>query len=326
MTRIQHMRGFNLLAMFNADRRRAFETEEMELIASWGFDFLRFPLDYRSWANPSDPSDPARIDRRVLDELLRAVGEANSLGLHVCLNFHRAPGYCVNQPPEPRSLWDDAEALAACALHWRTFAETFKGFGPEKVSFNLLNEPGNVDGKAHEKVVRRLIEEIRSVDPDRLIVVDGGRWGREPWPELTDLDVVQSTRGYDPMWLSHYRASWIKGSENYPAPGWPGKGPDGRAWDADALREKYRPWRELGAEVHCGEMGVYSKTPHEVALAWLGDSLSFLSECGFGWALWNLRGAFGVLDSGRDDVEYERTAHGLLDRHMLELLRQHLAV
>lgn len=42
---------------------------------------------------------------------------------------------------------------------------------------------------------------------------------------------------------------------------------------------------------------------------------------GFGWALWNFRGDFGVLDSGRKDVAYEDFKGHKLDRQMLELLR-----
>ena len=49
---MKRRRGFNLLPMFRADRRGKFERGEMELIASWGLDFVRFPLDYRSWADP----------------------------------------------------------------------------------------------------------------------------------------------------------------------------------------------------------------------------------------------------------------------------------
>ena len=43
---------------------------------------------------------------------------------------------------------------------------------------------------------------------------------------------------------------------------------------------------------------------------------------GWGWALWNLRGSFGVVDSGRQDVAYEEFAGHKLDRKMLDLLRQ----
>jgi len=38
--------------------------------------------------------------------------------------------------------------------------------------------------------------------------------------------------------------------------------------------------------------------------------------------MWNLRGAFGVLDSERQDVEYEDFKGHMLDRKMLELIRR----
>ena len=45
-------------------------------------------------------------------------------------------------------------------------------------------------------------------------------------------------------------------------------------------------------------------------------------RAGTGWALWNLRGSFGVLDSGRADVTYGPYRDHLLDRQMLDRLRQ----
>jgi endoglucanase len=53
----------------------------------------------------------------------------------------------------------------------------------------------------------------------------------------------------------------------------------------------------------------------------MGDLLACLKEAGLGWALWNLSGSFGVLDSGRGDVAYEDFRGRTLDRAMLELLR-----
>jgi endoglucanase len=51
------------------------------------------------------------------------------------------------------------------------------------------------------------------------------------------------------------------------------------------------------------------------------DCLDLWREAGWGWALWNFRGSFGVLDSGRRDVTYEEFRGHRLDRKMLELLR-----
>jgi endoglucanase len=73
--------------------------------------------------------------------------------------------------------------------------------------------------------------------------------------------------------------------------------------------------------VHVGEWGVFNSTPHPVALAWMRDVLDLWKEAGWGWALWNLRGGFGVLDSARSDVQYEDFRGHKLDRQMLKLLQ-----
>jgi len=74
--------------------------------------------------------------------------------------------------------------------------------------------------------------------------------------------------------------------------------------------------------VHVGEWGAFNRTPHKVVLAWMRDCLALWKEAGWGWALWNLRGGFGVLDSQRADVEYEDFRGQKLDRQMLALLQQ----
>jgi endoglucanase len=51
------------------------------------------------------------------------------------------------------------------------------------------------------------------------------------------------------------------------------------------------------------------------------DMSDLWKEAGWGWALWNLHGNFGVLDSGRNDIDYEDFRGRKLDRPMLELLR-----
>jgi len=74
--------------------------------------------------------------------------------------------------------------------------------------------------------------------------------------------------------------------------------------------------------VHVGEWGAFRFTPHDVVLRWARDLLGLWSEAGFGWALWNFRGAFGILDSNRADVDYEEFHGHQLDRKFLDLLRE----
>lgn len=77
-----------------------------------------------------------------------------------------------------------------------------------------------------------------------------------------------------------------------------------------------------GVGVHCGEGGAFNKTPHDVVLAWLRDVLEILTGLNIGLALWNFRGPFGIMDSGRTDVEYEDFQGHKLDHKLLSLLQE----
>ncbi len=66
-------------------------------------------------------------------------------GVHVCLNLHRAPGYCVNASSLPANqdidLWTNPEAQEAFVNHWAYFANRYRDVPWEDLSFNLVNEP-----------------------------------------------------------------------------------------------------------------------------------------------------------------------------------------
>ena len=72
-----------------------------------------------------------------------------------------------------------------------------------------------------------------------------------------------------------------------------------------------------------GEWACFNQTPHAIALAWMDDCLSLSKEAGWGSAMWNLRGSFGVMDSQRQDVQYENFKGHQLDQKMLELLNRY---
>jgi endoglucanase len=192
------------------------------------------------------------------------------------------------------------------------------------VSFDLLNEPARIPEETYVRVVKRLVEAIRAEDPQRLIIADGLQWGRDPVFGLADLGIAQSTRGYDPMQVTHYKANWVNGADKYNEPTWPLKLGEKVTDQAKLRKDRIEPWKKLeekGVGIHVGEWGAFSYTPHKVVLAWMRDCLELWKEAGWGWSLWNFRGGFGILDSGRQDVAYEDYKGQRLDREMLKLLQ-----
>ncbi len=229
------------------------------------------------------------------------------------------------QPPEKLKLWTDEEAQVQFDFQWSMFAIRYRGIPSNALSFNLVNEPDTVSTRLYAKVVRRVVGAIRQEDPDRLVIADGVLWGHVPVRELADLGIAQSTRGYEPMEISHYKASWVKGSDRWAKPSWPLKRRD-TVLDRNYLyHDCIELWKKLEAKnvgIIVGEWGAFNRTPHEAVLAWARDFLSLWKEAGWGWAMWNLRGSMGIVDSGRSDVAYEPFHGHKLDRKMLDLLRQ----
>ncbi len=320
--RLPRWRGFNLLEKFNVKRNAAFVERDFEWMADWGFDFVRLPMDYRCW---TDPAKPYAYDEKVLKEIDQCIAYGRRHGVHISLNLHRAPGYTVAKPAEEMNLWTDEEAQKQFDAQWSMFATRYRGIPSHQLSFDLVNEPARVKEEAYAKVARRVVAAIRKADPDRLVISDGLDYGNTAIPSLADLGIAQSTRGYQPMGVSHYKASWV-GGEKWPEPTWPLK-QGNRTYDRKWLSEdRLQPWRELAGRkvgVHVGEWGAFRYTPHGVVLAWATDWLELWQEAGFGWALWNLRGSFGVVDSQREDVKYEDFHGHKLDRKLLDLLRGH---
>ncbi len=470
-------RGFNLVEKVTLAGNAPFLEWDFDFLARWGFDFVRLPLDYRIWT-----PTPGRVVEAPLREIDQAIGWARARRIHVCLCLHRAPGYCVNPPAEPLDLWRAGpggdEVRRQFAAQWRMFAERYRGIPSSALSFNLVNEPPAITAAQYLAAAALAVAVIRAADPARLVIADGvpaADSGRRPVPELAGLQVAQSTRGYSPSLVSHYRASWVAGSDAWPTPTWPVRGRLGgflygdrkpdlqgpltleldqaqptelvirvdrvsaearlrvEADGADVFDHLFRPgpgagewadsqympqwhvyqarydrdyavrlpagarrltlalgagdWLSLGAltlapwpgvpgdrltlrpvgrwgvrpgrfrltgageligldhaesldkawlwheqiepwlavqargvGVHVGEWGAYRFTPHAVVLAWMADCLAAWQAAGWGWALWNLRGGFGPLDSGRIDVRYEAYDGHKLDRAMLALL------
>ncbi len=334
-------RGFNLQYLYRTGEQMLKPNEDhFRWISGWGFDFVRIPLNYRTWLKKKShahdmisPEDAFAIDESVLALVDQAVEYAGRHGIHLCLCFHHAPGYRVGKNVrEPFVLWRDPAAVEAFTFHWKLFANRYRAVGKERLSFNLFNEApwpsDNFNGAIYHQAVKPAVEAIRRISPDRLIIADGAGAGNLAVPELAPLGVHQSVHCYIPGTLSHYKVDWMRDRTEWPEPQWPGALGDGDyRWDRDRLALYYAPWRDLlarGIGVHMGETGGSHRVPAAIHQAWLSDVLGVCRDLGIGWALWDFLGQskFGILDSERADVAYEDWYGHKLDRGLLELLQK----
>lgn len=343
--------GFNLLEYFSTDpdwmqhfpyeNNGMFREDDFRWIRDWGFNWVRLPMDYRFW---TDARDLMKINERMVEPIDRAVRLGEKNGVHVNISLHRAPGECIldgmdqklvgiHIVEEPASVYRDQRMLEAFVHQWQFFAKRYKGIPNTQLSFNLVNEPDDKGApdeatgmKNYARVARIAIEAIRTIDPHRLIVSDGYPGGGAPVRELLGTRVVQSPHDYRPFQLTHYRVPWARPmSDQVPPPTWPLKDRDGKIIASREIKKDwFRSLKELaglGIPIHFGEMGCGGHTPPELVYAWFNDTLDLMKEIQAGWALWNLRGQFGIVDTARPGTDFKDFHGHKLDYKLLELLK-----
>ena len=324
--------GFNLLGMFcktrltNGDKRifGYFPEDRFEWMHEWGFNFARLPLDYRFFVEDRDWMKTIEPQLKKIDD---ALSYGKKYSIHVQINFHRAPGYCCNPPQEKMSLFRDKEALVAFTNLWGIIARRYKGIANEELSFDLLNEPAPVEfygatPSNYAVVARAAIDAIRAIDKDRFIMSDGWEWGNKPVMELRPFDKAsgESIHCYTPNSITHYKV--FKPDITEPCPPWPPKScTNAVEWLENKFAKHWRNVLDDGTFLFVGEFGCYQPTvPHETFMAWLEDVLKMFDKYGWGWAMWNIDGQFGIMDNGRTDTRLEDFKGHKLDRKALDLL------
>ena len=139
----------------------------------------------------------------AVEAIEQVVYMANKHNLHVSLNLHRAPGFCINAGfYEPFNLWKDEEAQQAFYEHWEMWAKRFKSVSRELLSFDLVNEPcfkedmndqfspvTAIPGDIYRKVAIGCLGVIHKQNVDRLVIADGNHGGSLVIPEITDLPI-----------------------------------------------------------------------------------------------------------------------------------------
>lgn len=318
---------------------------DLEMIADLGFNFVRFPLNYINFIqNYNDfwKGSDFEFKEREIAIIDKAVERAAELGIYAELSLHRAPGYTVGRiEPDPYSLWKDDDADKAFVNIWKKLTERYRAVSATKLGFNLVNEPYSkyagrrlLDIKKHNAVMRKTVNEIRALGDKRTVFLDGTNWGRESIPELCDLEgVAQSCRAYDPREVTHFSFSQDEDENGFVKwPDMPGKESHKYErqiiWTKETLYKEFEDWAKLAQErgigVHCGEGGVVNKCPHNVALSWFSDVTDILNGFNIGFALWELRGIFGVIDSERKDCKYVDYKGHMLDKEMLDIMKRGL--
>ncbi len=170
-------------------------------IAKAGFKTVRIPICFSAWTQLKRPYDwdnpkgPEMADQFVKWAL------ANNL--NVIIDLHHSEFDGTN--PEA----GDPERLVNL---WLRIAERYKNTDPEKVFFELRNEPHNMPAETWRWQAEQIIKIVRETAPNHTLIVGFHDWnGRQALLDsqpFADKNIIYTFHYYDPFLFTHQASTW----------------------------------------------------------------------------------------------------------------------
>jgi hypothetical protein len=181
--------------------------------------------------------------------------------------------------------------------HYRTLAEQCKGYPPDAVAYDLLNEPETRDPRAYNALIRKTTAAIRAVDRTHLIYVEViPPWGpgAQPYPQGA-FENLEPTGDALTCYSFHdyeYRLP----------PRWPNEEHDARTLLARWI-PAFRFSIDHRCPIHLGEFGGFEQTKESVydnrcAVTLMMDYLRIFDQFGWHWHYYANRGIVRVRKDG----------------------------
>lgn len=294
----------------------AITPRDLDLIQAMGFDHVRLSVEPRPMFHAKQADQIAPEDTQYLDAAVKMILDR---GLAVEITIFADGEF-------KQRLASDDEFVEQFADFWRALARHYAQLDPERVFFEILNEPEGRDRYRWYGVEAKLAAAIREGAPQHTIIATGAHWSDDDdlvfLEPLRDANVIYAFHFYESHLFTHQGATW---SANYwhelngvPYPSTPenvqaaaAELPDAvhrlavvryglDRWNAGRIGAEVgqvQAWAEhYGVPVICNEFGVYRKKAEpKDRIAWLTDVRTALEKRGIGWAMWEYHGGFGVV-------------------------------
>jgi aryl-phospho-beta-D-glucosidase BglC (GH1 family) len=326
-SRLSHLkRGINLSHWFSQsttgdyseNHLQTYNTErDIRIIREMGFDYVRFPIEP---APLLDEEDPSKLKLEYLRRVDSALDMILANGLNVVVDLHPSDAFKIK-------LRTDDKQVTTLIRFWRALADHLSTRDPDRVFFEILNEPMVEDSYRWMGIQAKFAAAIREAAPRHTIIATGARWSSidellkiEP---LSDRNVIYNFHFYEPHTFTHQGATW--GAEYWPYikgvhyPSSPEsvsnalnsieqqsarealKDYGEKQWNAGHVEEliaRAAEWaRKHNVPLMCDEFGVYrAYAPGADRLRWIEDVRAALERHGIAWAMWDYAGGFGVVE------------------------------
>lgn len=293
--------------------------KQVELMHQLGYRFLRFPVCFDLWYQEQVPYKLLTPQYyTALDSMVKWTGEK---GMMLSIDYHH--GKLSSSTVE-----EDKKRIVAI---WKEVAKRYHTTDPDRILFELFNEPNEVSESEWQEVLNTLVTAVRAEVPIHTLIVGAAQWnGKEA---LVNMDLIKDTNliytfhFYDPFLFTHQGAEWAgaaAATTELPYPyrkqAMPRMSQETfGTWGAqkyqqypqeaqyNALLESLLTvvnWsKENNVPIFCGEWGAYKKYASvSDRCQYLGDVYDILEKLQIPNAMWEWNGGFSFFD-GTPDVE-----------------------
>ena len=289
--------------------------QDIALIKAMGFDHVRLSVNPEPMFRHNHADEIPADYLANLDDAVRMILNQD---LAVVIDVHPESDF------KAKLAHDDF--VEQFSDYWRALARHYSNLDPDRLFFEILNEPEMSDRYRWYGVQAKLAASIREGAPRHSIIATGAQWSADDQllflEPLRDPNVIYNFHFYEPHLFTHQGATWGVNHWHFlqglPYPSNPESAEKGATQEPDAINRlalvRYgldhwnatridaeislvAEWaKHWGVPVVCNEFGVYRKNanPRDRA-AWLTDVRTSLEKHDLGWTMWDYSGGFGVV-------------------------------
>jgi endoglucanase len=188
-----------------SDFAKAFDAAKREKmfadISEAGFKTVRIPITFGSWASIDRPYKWEKPDALKMSDLFIQWALANDLNVIIDLHHVEFDGSIPGAATTERIVW-----------LWKEIAGRYKNTDPEKVFFEIRNEPHDIQAEDWRAQANEIIRTVRAITPDHTLIVGFHDWNsRQAMIDsrpFSDGNIIYTFHYYDPFVFTHQGATW----------------------------------------------------------------------------------------------------------------------
>ncbi|WP_162499877.1 glycoside hydrolase family 5 protein [Mucilaginibacter terrigena] len=173
------------------------KNSDFELIKKLGFKSIRLPVAFAYFQTNKVPVEKVFAH---IDEVLK---QCNKYGFKLIIDYHYGYLDDNNYLTETPKIIDQ----------WLVLTKRYIRESPEKVFFELYNEPPHMSPKVWKDAAYNIVTAIRKIDRKRTLIIGASNFNSiyelSRMERLADENIIYTFHFYEPFFFTHQGADWV---------------------------------------------------------------------------------------------------------------------